>query len=80
VPPKAAPDETPITCGPTSGLRNTPCKVAPESARPAPESSASRMRGMRTVKTTFASVGVTGTSGGKIGLQRICTTRANAMS
>ena len=57
-PPNAAPDDTPIICGPTSGLRKIPCKAAPATARPAPASAAMRMRGIRISSITLASVDV----------------------
>lgn len=52
-PPSAAPDETPIICGPTNGLRKIPCKAAPATANPAPAVPAIRTRGKRTLSTTF---------------------------
>src|SRR5689334_17324464 len=54
-PPKAAPDETPMICESTSGLRKTPCNAAPATARPAPARHTAMMRGRRTSSTTRCS-------------------------
>ncbi|MNL59461.1 hypothetical protein D3C87_1831960 [compost metagenome] len=53
VPPKAAPEETPMICGSTSGLRNTPCSAAPHRAREAPAPIANNTLGTRTPRITW---------------------------
>ena len=58
VPPKPAPAVTPTMPGSTSGLRNNPCKAAPETDRPKPTSTAARIRGNRTISTTLACTSV----------------------
>ena len=53
VPPNAAPEDTPIICGSTSGLRKTPCKAAPHRASAAPAPIANSTRGTRTPRITW---------------------------
>ena len=55
-PPKDAPEETPMMCGPTSGLRKTPCRAAPDAPSAAPARIAMTMRGRRTVSTIASAV------------------------
>ena len=43
--PTAAPADTPMMPGSASGLRNTPCRTAPDTASPPPTRAASTMRG-----------------------------------
>ena len=73
-PPKAAPDDTPMICGPTSGLRNTPWSEAPAIASPAPARQAASTRGSRTSSTTRCSGSDQLTSSGARWLTRIATT------
>ena len=47
VPPKAAPELTPIICGSTKGLWKTPCNIAPLKAKQPPTKSAITIRGKR---------------------------------
>ena len=50
--PRAAPADTPISCGSASGLRNSPCSEAPAMASEAPTVAASAMRGTRNSVST----------------------------
>src|SRR5690554_2491135 len=52
--PKAAPDETPIKPGSANGLRNKPCKTAPDKASALPTNAANNSRGRRSSRTTMA--------------------------
>ena len=47
VAPSAAPDDTPVTYGSVSGLRNRSWRITPATASAAPTSEATRTRGMR---------------------------------
>src|SRR3569623_83105 len=51
--PSPAPDETPTSPGPASGLRKRPCSTAPETARPAPISAPISIRGKRMSNSTI---------------------------
>ena len=56
----APPEETPTSAGSASGLRNSPCMIAPEAASSAPTIAAAAMRGIRIDHSTSwsrASVG-----------------------
>ena len=55
--PSAAPDAVPSTYGSASGLRRSPWKVAPATARPAPTTSAVRTRGRRSSRTIVSAAG-----------------------
>src|SRR5690625_2071033 len=60
--PTAAPEDTPVTPGSASGLRNTACITTPTPARAAPTSMATAIRGSRmdhTTVLTWESAGVT---------------------
>ena len=49
--PVDAPDEMPSTNGSASGLRSSDCMIAPQIARPAPQTAASSVRGRRSSHT-----------------------------
>ena len=57
-PPKEAAEDTPMTSGETSGLRNKLCNTAPETASAAPTMTASTTRGARISQTALASAAV----------------------
>src|SRR3954452_20627573 len=78
-PPKAAPDETPMICESTSGLRKTPCNAAPATARPSPARHTARMRGRRTSSTTRCSGSDQVASTATRWLRRIAATCCNGM-
>src|SRR4051794_35867650 len=78
-PPKAAPDETPMICESTSGLRKTPCNAAPATARPAPARHTAMMRGRRTSSTTRCSGSDQVASTATRWLRRIAATCCNGI-